>query len=83
MQRMTQRVLKAIHGPLNSGESEGLLRPRSQDALERDGRKRYLSIGQEVGGVRWSRPAVKRGPRKVRAPQGRLPGNAWASKGDG
>ena len=23
------------------------------------------------------------GPRKVRAPQGRLPGNAWAPRGDG
>src|SRR4029077_10870680 len=36
------------------------------------------------GRVRWSRHAGWSGvSRKVRAPQGRLPGNAWAPRGDG
>lgn len=35
------------------------------------------------GRTRWSRVSPFRHPRKVRAPAGRLPGNAWAPRGDG
>src|SRR6266567_4553049 len=43
-----------------------------------------VSLARGGGGVRWSRRTGRQGAlRKVRAPQGRLPGNAWAPQGDG
>ena len=43
-----------------------------------------VSFRRGDGRVRWSRCTGRQGAlRKVRAPQGRLPGNAWAPQGDG
>ena len=51
-------------------------RGRAESGAGRSG-PAILAVGQ----ARWSR--VLRHPRKVRAPEGRLPGNAWAPQGDG
>ena len=43
-------------------------------------------LGSPLSFMHWSSTMVagaERFPRKVRAPSGGLPGNAWAPKGDG
>ena len=52
-------------------------------ALERGVASRYLSSVRAGQVERDGRDPYGRGLRKVRAPKGELPGNAWAPEGDG
>ncbi len=75
--RAARCAIRSLPGDSRPGFTRA--RPR-QPAVPKPVTGAYLT---GAGRVRWSRAGRKARSRKVRAPAGRLPGNAWAPKGDG